>query len=191
MAEADFRCFILFWALAMISWKMPREPNQFTQTRNLPVGNYKQKLWCRRLVIWSWGWLAGWEYNFQQHLEFETCILIVSWSLLKVCSSLFFVQKQHSRKRSSYASKKEGKIKEIFQCSLLSIAQWHKITNHKVLVCAVVSPGHSAHYNIDDSSQSFQLSQKHPSFYTASLLSLHTNYSQECNYRNLTLDHLF
>lgn len=31
MAEADLRCLVLYWALPMISWKMPREHSQFTQ----------------------------------------------------------------------------------------------------------------------------------------------------------------
>lgn len=72
--------------------------DQSTKNRNLPVRNYKQKLWCRSL--WDEvrdDWQDG-------NTTSSSTLKPVSWFLLKVCS-FFFAQKQCSRKGSSYASK--------------------------------------------------------------------------------------
>lgn len=143
-----------------------------------------KKLWCRSL--WDEvrdDWQDG-------NTTSSSTLKPVSWFLLKVCS-FFFAQKQCSRKGSSYASKGGKKIK-IFSVPYSPFAQWHKIRNHKVLVCAVVFPGHSVPYNMQKSRNTSHSNHHRDTPHSTQLLCCNSmSYSQECNYRNLTLDHLF
>lgn len=61
-----------------------------------------------------------------------------------------------------------------------------------MLVCAVVFPGHSVHYSIKQSHITRHSNYHRDTPHSIQLLCCNsTTYSQMCNYRNLTLDHLF
>lgn len=54
-----------------------------------------------------------------------------------------------TQEKKQLCSQEGEKIQGIFQYSFLSTAQWHKITNHKVSVWAIMFPGPSDHYNME------------------------------------------